>query len=119
MIRTGTDIIELDRIDRIWRRWPDKFLRRVYTENELTYCFKKGNPLPSLGARFAAKEAVIKALGGHIWRWTDIEIFMVDGRPEVRLFGRAALAARSQGVSSAHISMAHCRNYAVAFALVE
>lgn len=117
--RVGTDIIELDRINRIWQRWPDKFLHRVYTASESAYCLGKGNPLPSLGVRFAAKEALIKALGGHIWRWTEIEILMLNGRPEVRLTGRAAQVARSLGVSYATVSMAHCRNYAVAFALVE
>ena len=114
MLRTGVDIVELARIDAAVRRWGDRFLERVYTPQELA--FSRGR-IPQLAGRFAAKEAVMKALGtgnkGVAWR--EVEVVRQPGRaPEVQLHGRAVAVAQWQGIDSLALSISHSREYAVA-----
>ncbi len=110
----GIDIIEIARIERAIARWGESFLHRVYTDSELSLCHKK---LSSLAARFAGKEAVIKALGtqnkGIGWR--EIEILSEpDGKPLVHLHGKARNQANSLGLDNLAISLSHSKEYAVA-----
>ncbi len=111
----GVDIIEIARIERAVARWGESFLHRVYTDLELRLCRKK---LSSLAARFAGKEAVIKALGaknkGISWR--EIEILSdSSGKPLVRLYGKAQNQANGLGLDNLVISLSHSREYAIAF----
>ncbi|MHB1418728.1 MAG: holo-ACP synthase [Bacillota bacterium] len=118
----GTDLMEISRLTQALERHRDKFLQRVFTLREQEYCLRRANPNPSLAARFAAKEAVAKALGTGIGavRWTDIEIIGGDrSRPEVRLYGWAAQVARRAGVKQIHLSLSHSKEYAVAFTMLE
>ena len=111
----GVDIIEISRIAEAIDEWGERFLRRVYTEAELALC--RGQA-PSLAARFAAKEAVVKALGktDRGIGWKDIEVLAEPGgRPEVKLHGRAAEVAAELGVTRLAISLSHSRDNAVAF----
>lgn len=110
----GVDIIEIARIEEAIARWGERFLKRVYTEAELKLYHKN---LPSLAARFAGKEAAIKALspkpGGIGWK--EIEILSEPGgRPAVNLYGRAQNQAKSLGLSRLDISLSHSREYAIA-----
>src|SRR5258708_37291493 len=85
----GTDI---PRVREVLGRYGDRFLRRVFTEGEIAYCTRHRDPAPSLAARFAAKEATMKALGtGHSRGvlWKDIEVFRLGGPPQLRLTGAA------------------------------
>ena len=110
----GIDIIEIPRIAQAIARWHDSFLTRVYTTAELEYCH---NAIPSLAARFAAKEAVMKTLGtGAIGLgWKEIEILSnSDGAPFVRLYGKAYDKAKEIGMSQFAISMSHSKYYAIA-----
>ena len=110
----GIDIIEIDRIDRAISRWQDSFLKRIYTQAEL----EGHHNISSLAARFAAKEAVMKALGtgARGVGWRDIEILANgDGAPLVRLCGRAGERSKELGIARFSISMSHSREYAVAF----
>ncbi len=117
MQQVGIDIIEISRISRAVERWGDAFLHRVYTQPELKKC---GMNIPSLAARFSGKEAVIKALSTRSLSLRDIEIISEpDGKPVVRLYGRAKIAARDKGFSSVNISLSHCREYACACAVGE
>jgi holo-[acyl-carrier protein] synthase len=114
MLRTGVDIVELARIDAAVRRWGDRFLERIYTPQELA--FSRGR-IPQLAGRFAAKEAVMKALGtgtrGVSWR--EVEVVRQPGRaPEVQLHGRAVAVAQRQRIDSLALSISHSREYAVA-----
>jgi holo-[acyl-carrier protein] synthase len=112
----GVDIIEIGRIDRAISRWQDSFLNRIYTEAELD----GHHNVSSLAARFAAKEAVMKALGtgAGVVGWRDIEIVTNgDGVPLVRLHGRACERSKEIGIAQFHISMSHSKEYAVAFVI--
>jgi holo-[acyl-carrier protein] synthase len=110
----GIDIIEIARIERALSRWGDGFLQRVYTEPELK---RYHNSLSSLAARFAGKEAVIKALGPQTEGISlrDIEILSgPGGKPSVHLYGRAQHRADSLGLSRLAISLSHSKEYAIA-----
>lgn len=118
MQHVGVDIVEIARIERLIRRWGKTFLQRVFTPSELTY----HNNTSSLAARFAAKEAVLKALGacdkGIGWR--EIEILAEpNGKPSVNLTGKAKLQADNSGISRINISLSHSKEYAVAFVIGE
>lgn len=112
-ISTGIDVIEIERISHAVERWGDRFLHRVYTEAEIAYCRGRSQ---SLAGRFAAKEAVSKALGVGIrtLRWVDIEVLPDRrGKPHVYLHGKAANIAASQGLSQFDISITHSRSDAI------
>lgn len=114
----GVDIIELVRIEGALKRWGDRFLSRVFTEREISYCQRRKDPIPSLAGRFAAKEAVGKALGvgaGRQIGWKEVEINNDPrGKPGVHLTGRAAAIA---GGAKILISISHSRDNAMAFAI--
>jgi holo-[acyl-carrier protein] synthase len=119
MHHVGVDIIEIDRIEKAWRRFGQRFLHRIYTEPELRICQEKPR---SLAARFAAKEAVMKALGTGVKgiSWQEIEILAKpSGEPLVRLYGKARVKADSLGLGELAISLSHSREYAVAFVVGE
>jgi holo-[acyl-carrier protein] synthase len=113
----GTDIVEIHRIEQAIRSWQDSFLRRIYTEAELEFCQNRAS---SLAARFAAKEAVMKALGtgANGISWQDIEILPnSQGAPLVRLHARAERKAEENGIAKFSVTMSHCKEYAVAFVI--
>jgi holo-[acyl-carrier protein] synthase len=111
----GVDIVEIARLERAVARWGEDFLRRVYTDSELKLYRKK---LPSLAARFAAKEAVIKALGrpGKEASLKDIEVLSgPGGQPVVNLYGQTQQQAKLMGLGELAVSLSHSKEYAVAF----
>ena len=113
----GIDIIEIDRIERAAARWGEHFLKRIYTDSELDLC---KNRAPALAARFAAKEAVMKALGTGIKgvAWRDIETLSnTEGRPVVHLHGGAQRTAKQLKLKEMAISLSHSRKHAIASAL--
>ena len=115
MLTTGVDIIEIDRIRKAFERWGQRFLNRIYTEGEIAYC--RGRP-PNLAARFAAKEAAMKALGTGLRGvgWKDVEVVRApSGAPSIVLHGRALLRAENLGVTELALSITHSKDYAVAF----
>jgi len=115
----GVDIVEIARIERAIARWGEGFLQRIYTDLELSLYRKKPS---SLAARFAGKEAVIKALGTQNKgvRWRDIEILSdPGGKPLVHLYGKAWNQASTLGLSNFAISLSHSREYAIAFVVGE
>ncbi|NLK00873.1 MAG: holo-ACP synthase [Clostridia bacterium] len=119
----GTDIIEIDRITKVIERFDHRFLQRVFTPREIETARGRGALFnAALAARFAAKEAILKALGTGLrgLKWVDIEIVSREsGRPEVVLRGEAEILAGEKNIASIHVSISHCRNYAVAFAAAE
>ena len=121
-LSAGVDIIELDRIHRVLERHGERFLARVYTAEEIA---RYRDRLPELAARFAAKEAVSKALGVglnhmsvHGIGWREVEVLPDPlGKPVLYLTGRAQQLAKEQGLREWAISLSHSRDYAVAFAV--
>jgi holo-[acyl-carrier protein] synthase len=113
-ISVGVDIIEIDRVAATLARFGERFLQRTYTTGEIAYCRGRA---PQLAARFAAKEAVMKALGtgtrGVGWR--EVEVTRKrTGEPGIALHGRAATRAEKLGIDRLALSLSHSRNYAVA-----
>ena len=116
----GTDVIEIERVDKAVRR--KSFRDFVYTENEQVYCESRGkNSAASYAARFAAKEAFFKALGTGIFtRPADVEIVNDErGRPEIFLHGKVASQAKLLGVEKISVSLSHSRDFATAICIVE
>jgi len=114
MHHIGIDIIEIARIEKAIARWRESFLHRVYTEPELKLCRNKPS---SLAARFAGKEAVVKALGTQSKgiSWKEIEILSdPGGKPLVHLYGKAQNQAGSLGLNNLAISLSHSKEYAIA-----
>jgi len=114
MLMVGLDVIELARVQRAVQRWGERFLCRVYTTEELRFC--RGR-IPELAARFAAKEAVMKALGTgrRGVGWQEIEVLPnKQGRPLVRLSGGAWDRAQELGVAELVVSLTHGREVALA-----
>lgn len=119
-LSVGVDLIELDRIEGAVRRYGLRFLQRVYTSREIARYRER---LPELAARFAAKEAVSKALGvglrhisPHGIGWQEVEVLSDPlGKPLLHLSGRARQLAEEQDLSEWAISLSHDRDHAVAF----
>jgi holo-[acyl-carrier protein] synthase len=113
----GIDIIEINRIREAISRWGEHFLRRVYTNSELELYRSKAE---SLAARFAAKEAAIKALSapGITISWQEVEILSdADGKPVVNLYGQAKEHAWELGLRGLEISLSHSRENAIALVI--
>ncbi len=119
----GLDIIEIERVRRVWTRRGDRFLRRVFSEGERAYCERARAPWRHYAGRFAVKEAVGKAFGtgiGEHVRWRDIEVVRNPdtGAPSVVLHGAAHALAQRCGVSHVLVSLSHGRAYAVGQAML-
>lgn len=118
IIGHGIDIVEVSRIQQMLDRHGERFLTRVYSDSERAHCMDHKDPAPSLAARFAAKEAALKAIGTG-WRdgiaWTDVEVgTLASGAPTLQLRGRALEVAQSLGIASWMISLSHTRELATA-----
>lgn len=110
----GVDIIEIERIKLTLSRYPSRFLEKIYTPGEQAYCRGRA---PQLASRFAAKEAVMKALGtgARGVGWRDIEVQRKRGRaPEIVLHDRAKARAESMGIVRIAVSLSHSREFAIA-----
>lgn len=117
MLRTGVDIIEIARVERVMARSGQRFLARIFTPQEQAYCQGK---MASLAGRFAVKEAVAKALGTGIGEmaWVEIEVVSNEvGRPELVLYGAAKRLADELGLAEWSISLSHTERYAIGFAV--
>lgn len=117
MLRTGVDIIEISRIERVLARSGPQFLARIFTPQEQAYCAGRA---ASLAGRFAVKEAVAKAFGTGIGdvSWVEIEVVCdAVGRPELVLHGAAKQMADEMGLAEWSISLSHTENYAIGFAV--
>jgi holo-[acyl-carrier protein] synthase len=114
----GVDLCEIARMERALARHPT-MRERVFTPEEIAYCDSKARPAESYAGRFAAREAVIKALGGYRGRrWLDISVARApSGAPAIRLEGNAKSRADALGISKVLITFTHEKTNAVAFAV--
>lgn len=121
IIGIGTDIVECARIGQMIQRHAENFLDRVYTPKEVAYCQKRKAWLESFAGRWAAKEAIMKALATG-WRkgvrWRDIEVRSApSGQPTVALGGAARELAAELRIRDIQLSISHCRLHAIAYAI--
>jgi holo-[acyl-carrier protein] synthase len=123
IVGTGIDIAEVPRIREAIERHGERFLKRIFTEGEIQYCESKANRVERYAARFAAKEAGMKAIGtgwNHGVRWRDIEVARKPGgRPTLLLHGKAAEFAAKLGATNIALSLTHTAQEAMAQVILE
>ena len=123
IVGTGIDIAEVARIRQSIERFGQRFLERIFTPGEIGYCDSKVNRFERYAARFAAKEAAMKALGtgwNHGVRWRDCEVARLPGgRPTIQFHGKAAEFAAKLGVRNAALSLSHTQEQAIAQVIIE
>jgi len=123
IVGSGIDIAEVPRIAEVIQRHGQRFLHRVFTEGEIAYCDSKANRIERYAARFAAKEAGMKALGtgwNHGVRWRDVEVCrQPGGRPTLTFHGRAAEFAAKLGTRNVALSLSHTAEQAIAQVILE
>jgi holo-[acyl-carrier protein] synthase len=116
-VAVGVDIIEVDRVRKVYEHHGERFLQRVFTENEIRQCRGK---ITRLAGRFAVKEAISKALGTglHGVAWREMEVVQLrSGRPSVRLHGNAKKRAEQLGLSGFDVSIADLQAFSIAIAV--
>ncbi len=123
ILGTGIDLAEVDRIQASIERHGDRFVHRIFTAGEIAYVERKANRFERYAARFAAKEAGMKAIGTG-WRrgvtWHDFEVTnLPSGRPTLQLLGRAAEFAALMGVKRVSLSLSHTAALGMAFVILE
>jgi holo-[acyl-carrier protein] synthase len=123
IVGTGIDIAEVPRIRQSIERFGERFLGRIFTPGERRYCDSKANRIERYAARFAAKEAAMKALGtgwNHGVRWQDCEVVrMPGGRPTMAFHGRASEFSAKLGVKNTALSISHTSEQAIAQVILE
>ena len=123
IVGTGIDIIEVPRVAAAIERFGDRFLRRIYTPAEISYCQSKRNAAERFAARFAAKEAAMKAIGTGLRKgvvWTDVEVRREPGgRPTLHFSGSAASHAAALGMKRVSLSLSHTAEIATAQVILE
>ena len=123
IVGTGVDLAEVDRIKAAAERYGRRFLERVFTDAEIAYVERKANRYERYAARFAAKEAGMKAIGTgwrHGVRWRDFEVAnLPSGKPTLRLYGRAAEFAARLGAKSVALSLTHTAQLGMAHVILE
>lgn len=123
IVGTGVDLAEVARIQASVERYGDRFVQRIFTSGEIAYVERKANRFERYAARFAAKEAGMKAIGTG-WRlgvtWRDLEVAnLPGGRPILKLHGKAAEFAEALGARAIHLSMTHTAQMAMAVVILE
>ena len=123
IVGCGIDLVKIERIEKIIKRWGDNFIFRIFTPLEIEYCEKKkGNKFQSYAGKFAAKEALLKALGLGLREanWKEIEIKNDElGQPIIDTSGKLRNIASAKGVSKYFISISHTKEYAAAQVILE
>jgi holo-[acyl-carrier protein] synthase len=123
IVGTGIDIAEVPRIAASIARFGERFLHRIFTEGEIRYCDAKANRVERYAARFAAKEAAMKAIGtgwNHGVTWRDVEVSRLPGgRPTITFHGKAAEFAAKLGAKHVALSLTHTAEHAIAQVILE
>jgi holo-[acyl-carrier protein] synthase len=123
IIGTGVDVVEIPRIRKITERLADRFILRVFTPSERQYCRAYRDPAPHFAVRFAAKEALFKALGTG-WAkgvaWQDVEVLREgQNAPAMVLHGEALRLSEAKGTRKIHLSLSHADLWAIATVILE
>jgi len=117
----GIDLVKIERMKDVVEKWDRKFLERVFTDTEISYCYEKKNPFLSLAVRFAAKEALIKATGSEApVSLTDIEVInSAKGKPLIRVKGGMKKFFKKKKIKQAALSLSHEKDYGIACVVLE
>lgn len=119
----GIDLVENSRMERLVKKWEEKFLRRIFSPGEIAYCSKYTYSSTHYGARFAAKESFLKALGmglGEGVRLNEIEVINNEkGKPVLVLSGEAKAQIEKRQITGVHLSLTHTKSYSTAIVLLE
>jgi holo-[acyl-carrier protein] synthase len=120
ILGVGVDLTPIERLARAMSNHPGRLEARLFTDGERAYCRAKADPMQHFAARFAAKEAILKALGvPDGLRWHELEVVSDGGAPRISLTGKAAQAAQAAGVRRLHLSLTHAGGQAMAFVVAE
>ena len=119
----GVDIVSIVRIERVIKRWGDRFVGKVFTPDEATICYDKASPSSAFALRFAAKEAFSKALGLGMrkgLKWREVEVFNYpSGKPSLKLHGISFETCREKDITGIHLSLSDEGEYAIAMVVLE
>lgn len=123
IVGTGVDIAEVPRVAAAIERFGERFLKRIFTDAEINYCDSKHNRVERFAARFAAKEAALKAIGTGLRMgisWREVEVTRLPGgRPTISFHGVAGRFAAKLGTKHAHLSLSHTKEHAIAYVILE
>jgi holo-[acyl-carrier protein] synthase len=117
----GVDIVKIDRIRSAAEKWGDTFTEKILTAKEIEYCYGKNDPYPSLAVRFAAKEALVKAIGGEVSvKMKDIEVLNdSNGRPAIKVSDQLEAFFSEKKIVRWHLSLSHEKEFGVACVVLE
>jgi holo-[acyl-carrier protein] synthase len=119
----GVDLVDIRRMDRVIKRWGDRFIGRVFTTGEKEICYARSSPVSAFSLRFAAKEAFAKAIGRGMKKgvsWRDIEVFhFPGGRPGLRLHGKSSEICEKENINGFHLSLSDEGDYGAAMVVLE
>lgn len=117
----GIDIVKIERMKDAYEKWGRKFFEKVLTEDEISYCYRRNDPYPSLAVRFAAKEALIKATGWEIsFRYKDVEVVNNEkGRPMMSVTGKLKAHFHDREIKHCHVTLSHEKEFGVACVVLE
>ena len=121
IIGIGIDATDIGRMADAIERWGDRFLARIFTPNEITYCRRRRDSAPSFAARFAAKQAAMKALGTGYSRgvfWTGIEVVRRHGPPQLQVHEGAAARLAEMGATGSFLTLTHSQDMAIAHVML-
>ena len=117
----GIDIVKIERVKGAAEKWGDSFIEKILTPKEISYCNGKQDPHSSLAVRFAAKEALIKAIGAEVpVKMKDIEVFNdKKGRPYIKVSNQLEVFFKEKNISRCHLSLSHEKEFGVASVVLE
>jgi holo-[acyl-carrier protein] synthase len=117
----GIDLVNIERISKVFNRWGIRFQKRIFTPEEVRYCQSQRLPILSYAVRFAAKEATIKALGNNPnFNWREIEVISKKNKPPLlKIYGRTKAIAKEKKIRHIFLSLSHTSSIAAAIVLVE
>jgi phosphopantetheine--protein transferase-like protein len=117
----GIDLVKIERMKEAHEKWGRRFLGKFLTDNEIEYCFARKEPYPSLAVRFAAKEALIKAISSEIFiNMKDVEIVNDEsGKPSVKVRGDIETFFINKGIKQYHLSLSHEKEFGIACVVLE
>ncbi len=123
IVGTGVDIVEIARFRKVVERLKNRFILRVFTPDEQQFCRKHRDPIPHFAVRFAAKEALFKALGtgwakGVTWLDAEVQRERQDP-PKMKLHGEAEMRSQNMGIRTIHLSLSHSDHSAIAMVILE